>query len=269
MALFKTRKGKAVEAAAAQARRNLVAVNLDRGQGEKNRCDVIGSVFFTSEVIKTPIGSVTLELKGGHLHFKPHGGRIPIDSLSTALTPPLNLGGDVGVSSVRGASHEAEAKASGELSGARKRGGDRKLSTEAAAKLAGEKRSKTADNTSETLNYTVAQRGLSASPYDGTGIKISFESPLGVNGTGQPLRGRLFDDRMFSLERQGDEKAGIAVTFQPSPSHVDFRDGTGIWGRELSQEKRQLIRRLLAMLVDEEEWPLGQFELLPESEAKE
>ena len=68
-----------------------------------------------------------------------------------------------------------------------------------------------------------------------------------------------------ALERVGQDAATVSVSFQPIPGHVMVDEGTGIWKKDLSTEKRKLINRLVGMLIDGETWNLGEFDILAPS----
>lgn len=258
------RKDRAVKAVDEEARKNMVSVRLDSAQSDATRCDVIGSLFFTTGVIKTELGSVTLGVTAGKFYFTPENAHIPASSLAASLTPALNVNQTVSVNTTQSTGLERQDRRNDEMNDTArvKISKDPEGGLERNRKRQDEKTQKTNSAQSGALSYSTTAGCLSASPFGADGIQLDVAAGLGTDNIPAPLSGKIADDRLFSLIRTNDLAGTLSVRFQPLPGSIRVLKGTGTWAKDLSSEKQKLIQRLIGKLVDQDEWDMGHFELL-------
>lgn len=261
-------KKRALAEACQKARSDMIRVVLDRGQPTATQCEVIGALYFTTGIIKTEIGTVTLGVTAGKFYFTPQNASIPPQSLATSLTPSLNVNQAVTVNASRNRGMENQDKQTAEQtdSARMKIAKDPEGGMERGNKRQREDLRKENQGSSETLNYSTNSGRLSASPYGCAGIQLDVAAGLGTDNKPAPLDGKYMDDRLFSLHRENHQAGQVAVTFQPLPGSIRALEGTGLWNKNLSPEKSKLMQRLVGMLVDQEAWTMGTFDLLEATE---
>lgn len=242
---------RAIKDVCTHAKAELVSANVTSAQSTARTVDAIGNVIFSDVLIRTEIGSVRIALTGGHIRFEPVGATIDFEQLPEAFSQQIDLGEKAVAYSV---SRKLKNQSHDQIQT------EAKTSVAPSLKLSGSSKKGMESHLSETISTEVPKgRLLSAQRLPQGGFRLTVELPEAVIGAGKFLSGKIYDGRLFTLERVGTASSKTRIRFQALPKHVQTLGGSDAWS-DASPEKTALIKRLTAKLLEADDWIVFDFE---------
>jgi len=243
----------AISKAAAEFRNKAVSTELSVSQFSQSGdqgFNILGRIRASKFVAKTPIGSIELGVSAFSLTVSLSNGKLDTESIPSEIDPQLPT--QVSITSNASAETVRSKRRNRTLGFRANSGTQNDLTAEATFGT------ETFDSSSATNAASISTERpvLAVSHLNNSEFTLSVRHPLGV---GEPINQKIYDSSLcYASPIDTGRPVIVQQTVQVAPKDVWCGSGTRVFQRDLSTNKRKIVNRLVAKLVDEQ-WKLEPF----------